>query len=87
MTDENLSLFAPEEIEPWRAEWVDMPEFDQRDLTSWKSVVVHFATPGDMASFSEVVEQNLTGKTRSLWFPQAQIGRLANKRYIHQSAL
>lgn len=75
-------LFGVEEVEPWRREWRGMPEFVQEDLTSWKSIIVHFATPGDLALFAEAIEQNLTPHTRSIWYPGAEIGRMVTKRYI-----
>jgi hypothetical protein len=58
-----------------------MPEFRQEDLTSWKSVIVHFATPGDLAAFADAIDQPMTVRTRSIWYPPAEIGRMANKRY------
>jgi hypothetical protein len=75
-------FFTLDEIEPWRAEWKDMPEFTQQDLTPWKSMLVHFESPGDLARFAVLVEQTLSPRTRSIWFPAAEIGRYANKRYI-----
>jgi hypothetical protein len=81
-TAETGLLFGIEEVEPWRKEWNGMPEFDQRDLTSWKSVVVHFASRSDYEDFQRAIGQQLTPKTRSIWFPPTEIGHLANKRYI-----
>lgn len=75
-------LFDIQDVEPWRREWNGMPEFDMKDLTSRKRLIVHFATLGDMQAFAELVEQKLTPKTQSIWFPPAEIGRYANKRYI-----
>lgn len=80
--EEQFSLLSAEEIEPWRAEWLSMPEFRQEDLTPWKSLVVHFESPGDLAAFATAVGQPLTADTRSIWYPPAEIGRYANKRYI-----
>jgi hypothetical protein len=74
-------LFGIEEQEPWRKEWVGMPEFSQRDLTSVKSIVVHFATMGDYWEFMELIDQKGTPKTRSIWHPAAEIGHFKNKRY------
>ena len=66
------------------AEWSGMPEFTQDDQTSWKQVIVHFNSPEDLAAFSKLIGQNLTPKTRSIWFPEAEIGRLVTKRYVDQ---
>lgn len=68
------------------AEWAGMPEFTQDDQTSWKQVIVHFNTPEDLEAFAKLVGQTLTPKTRSIWFPEAEIGRLVTKRYVNEQS-
>jgi len=63
-------------------EWDGMPEFDQKDLTSWKQLTVHFAKKSDLEAFSKLIEQPLTEDTRSIWFPPAEIVRVAHKVYV-----
>ena len=77
--------FLSELEEEWKIEWRGMPEFSQEDLTPWKSIMVHFEGLSDLREFSELIGQKLTPKTRSVWFPEAEIGRYANKRYINES--
>ena len=84
MADDSM-LFAADDIEPWRRAWHGMPEYNQEDLTPWRSVIVHLATPGDLEAFAACIEQIVTRQTRSLWFPPAEIGHYANKRYIDES--
>lgn len=64
------------------AEWQGMPEFDQQDKTSFKSLIVHFKTQEDVDAFAKLVEQKLTPKTRSIWFPQAEIETCMDKAYV-----
>jgi len=78
---ENLFDSAPD----WAKEWDGMPEFQHDDLEPWASIQVHFANREDMASFSTLVGQTITPKTQSVWFPKAEIGRYANKRYSDES--
>ena len=78
----SLTLF--EYAEPWQEFWQDMPEFVQEDQEPWKSVIVHFAGRADMNAFAELVEQHVGPRTQSLWFPEAEIGRYANKRYADE---
>lgn len=52
-----------------REEWVGMPGFESEDQTAWKSIIVHFAEPKDMQAFAELVNQSMTEKTKSIWFP------------------
>lgn len=62
-----------------------MPEFVQNDLTPVKTIYVHFETLQDMAAFAVLVDQPITTNTRSIWYPEAEIGRFADKRYIDGS--
>ena len=72
--------------EPWRKEWQGMPEFSQEDLTPIASVLIHFATPGDMQAFAELIGQKLTRKTKSVWYPAADSGDTVERvRYAHDA--
>lgn len=65
--------------------WRGMPEFKQEDQTSYQSIHVHFKSAEDRNDFAELVGQKLTEKTRSIWYPEAEIERYADKRYIDES--
>ena len=71
--------------EDWRKEWQDMPEFKQEDLTSVRAIKVHFRSEEDALAFGELIGQKITPKLRSLWFPEAEIRRYADKRYVDES--
>jgi len=62
--------------------WVGMPEFEQNDLTAWKSVILHFKTKADLEKFARLLNQTITEHTRSIWYPPAEIGRYADKAYV-----
>ncbi len=64
----------------WR-EWRGMPEFSQDDLTPVRQIIVNFASLADVKRFAELVEQRVGPKTRSLWYPAAEIGHFKDKRY------
>lgn len=81
-TNENQLTFVDEW---WKAEWQGMPEFTQDDLMPWKSLCINFKSREDMDAFGYLIGQRLTTATRSIWYPQAEIGRIANKRYIDES--
>lgn len=70
--------------EEWKQHWQDMPEFIQKDLTSEKSIIVHFRNKDDRDAFSKLVEQKITYKTQSIWFPKAEIDRIVDKLYINE---
>ena len=62
-------------------EWEGMPEFDQEDATSFKKVIVHFATEAHLQEFARIIGQSLTLKTQSVWHPKAVIETYADKSY------
>lgn len=62
-------------------EWEGMPEFDQKDKTAYKQITVSFASEEDMRNFAALVGQTITEKTRSIWYPEAEIETYADKSY------
>jgi hypothetical protein len=66
----------------WHEHWKGMPEFVQEDLAPVKTIYIHFETREDYQAFAKLVGQTLTMNTRSIWYPEAEIGRTFNKRYI-----
>jgi len=54
------------------AEWQDMPEFNQQDLSPTKQILISFATMGDYQQFQELIGQTLSEKTRSIWYPKRE---------------
>jgi len=63
------------------AEWQDMPEFDQEDLTPHRTLFVHFRNDQDYDTFLKLVEQTGTDKTKSIWFPELEMMQTEKKRY------
>jgi hypothetical protein len=66
----------------WHEHWKGMPEFVQEDLAPVKTIHVHFESREDYEAFAKLVGQTLTMNTRSIWYPEAEIGRTYNKRYV-----
>lgn len=62
-------------------EWEGMPDFDQKDKTSFRHVIVHFKDEDAAKDFFERIEQKDTGNTRSLWFPPQENMETESKRY------
>lgn len=62
-------------------EWEGMPEYSHEDLSPKKSLIVHFSNDKDYSKFQELIEQKLTPKTKSIWFPKAEIETYIDKVY------
>jgi hypothetical protein len=74
-------VFGPDDP---NAEWKGMPECNQDDLSAWKSITVNFQKKEDLDNFSKLISQPLTEKTRSIWYPEAEILRM-NEVYKNES--
>lgn len=70
---------------PWQEEWTGMPEFVQEDLTSFRKIVVHFKNQEDVDAFAALIEQTITPKQPSLWYPKQEFRRAAHLRYVDES--
>ena len=66
----------------WEEHWKGMPEFVQKDLEPFKTIYVHFESRKQMNAFAKLVGQTITLNTRSIWYPEAEIGRFIDKRYV-----
>jgi len=71
--------------EEWKNEWKGMPEFTQEKKNKpYKELTVRFRNMDDLKRFSELINQKLTFKTKSIWFPEISRGLDANKIYINE---
>ena len=57
----------------YQKEWEGMPEFEQKDLSATKQILVSFNSMEDYQKFSKLIKQKLTEKTRSIWYPDRPI--------------
>jgi len=69
-----------EDIDP-ELLWQGMPEYNQKNKTAFQSIHLHFKTKEDVVEFAKLIEQTITESTRSIWYPQIEIERYADKRY------
>lgn len=80
--DENRPFLCKgDEVLDPNGEWTGMPEFEHEDLTSVQRIVMHFKSHEDAVRFGELVGQKVSEKTRSMWYPRAEIGTIADKFY------
>lgn len=66
------------------AEWEGMPEYSQKDKNSFRHIIVHFNSNSDVEQFAKVIGQNLTEKTKSIWFPPQERMDTESKRYDNE---
>lgn len=54
------------------SEWVGMPEYEGEDQSGVKDLIIHFNTMEDYRNFAKLVGQNLSEKTKSIWYPEIE---------------
>jgi hypothetical protein len=75
---QGLLFVAPERFDD---DWQGMPEFAQDDQRPWKTMRVHFRNEADLRAFAILVQQQLTSRTRSCWYPMAEEWHFMDKRW------
>lgn len=79
-----LDIFGNEVVDiinqkEWEKEWQGMPEYKNEELDVL-NIVVHFKTFEDVEKFSKLINQKITKKTKSIWFPS--VFEKFSKRFI-----
>jgi hypothetical protein len=69
---------------PSTNEWVDMPEFVQESKPPFAKIIFRFDSQEDLDEFSKLIDQKLTPKTKSAWYPELERGKNAAKRWIQE---
>ena len=71
------------EDEPfWKKHWVGMPEFIQEDKPPHKRITVSFRNQEDFEEFGKLTGQNMSNKTKSIWYPKLDKDKNTLKRWI-----
>jgi len=83
--DKPQGFLFEEMAEDWRDHWQDMPEFTHENLQPVKSLIMHFATMEDYYEFAKLIDQNCYEKTKSRWYPEADVAENTSWRYISES--
>lgn len=65
-------------------EWSGMPEYENEDLSSHRKVIVHFANEDDAQAFARLIGQELTDKTKVIWFPEQKRTDHASLEYAEE---
>jgi hypothetical protein len=77
-----VSLWAQFDKKWWEDAWQGMPEFISEDLAPWRSINVHFAKQEDVDAFAVLVDQGITELTKWIWYPEAEIQKVNDKRWV-----
>ncbi len=69
LDEDEKEKYSDQGEKEWKKLWKGMPEFEQEDNPTFKTIYVHFRTEEDYKDFAKLVNQNLSIKTKSIWHP------------------
>lgn len=78
----DTSLFEGMPEDEKSTEWRGMPEYDQPENGAVRQIIVSFSRHEDVDEFAKLVGQNITKKTRSLWFPDRERNNVVDLFYV-----
>lgn len=65
-----------------RQEWVGMPEFVAEAPGPDINIKIQFRTEEDKIAFGNMINQKISAKTKSVWWPEREADQNFLKRYI-----
>lgn len=65
-------------------EWKDMPEFVQDSEKPYKLINVRFRNEEDYKAFAKLIGQELSDKTKAIWYPKRIHGADSNLRWVDE---
>ena len=64
--------------------WEGMPEYDNEDISPYKTIKLHFRNDNDIKEFAEIIKQKITQDTRSMWHPKLEREIFKDKEYKNE---
>lgn len=80
----NNPLFEIDDADEYETEWRGMPEFNQPDNGAFRQIIVSFDDQEGVDKFAKLIGQNLTDKTKSLWFPPRPTNKVVDLFYFDE---
>lgn len=80
----NTELFDGLPEDEKETEWRGMPTYDQPENGAVRQIIVNFHNHADVEEFAKLVDQNITKKTRSIWFPYREKNNVVDLFYINE---
>ena len=62
--------------------WEGMPEYENEDLEPYRTLKLHFRNEADVKKFSEMMQQQITDRTKSMWYPQLERETFKDNEYV-----
>jgi len=80
----NNPLFEIDDADEYETEWRGMPDFNQPDNGAFRQIIVSFDDQAGVDAFEALVKQNITNKTKSIWFPPRERNNVQDLFYFDE---
>lgn len=87
LDEEEKEKYTEQEDKEWKKLWKGMPEFEQEDNPTYKTIYVHFRSEEDYQEFAKLIGQNLTEKTKSIWHPHLDRTQNSLLRWVEDESV
>lgn len=78
----NVFEFDEDDGDEHETEWRGMPEFNQPDNSAFRQIIVSFDDQAGVDAFAKAIGQDLTAKTKSVWYPPRPTNKVADIFYF-----
>ena len=78
----NLFNLAGQEDERTPYDWDEMPEFVQEENEAYAKITVRIRSQEDLDEFIKLMDQQITPKTKSIWYPKLDRNRNSLLRWM-----
>jgi hypothetical protein len=64
--------------------WEGMPEYENENITPFRSINVRFRNEKDIKEFCDLIGQKITNETKSIWHPKLKQNDFISEAYISE---
>jgi hypothetical protein len=73
-----------DDLDETETEWRGMPEFEQPDNGAFRQIIISFDDQAGIDAFQALIKQNITNKTKSIWFPPRERNNVVDLFWIDE---
>lgn len=89
MNSDNIDGEDMDEVIEWPPEfyekhWQNMPDYNQPNNSAYRQLIINFEDENAVKAFAELVNQTLTKKTKSIWFPKREQNNVNDLFWIEE---
>lgn len=81
------NLFGIDDRKLWEKEWQNMPEFISEERKDYAEIIVRFRNKKDLKKFSRLINQNLSERTKAIYYPALIPFQRIKHKYINEFSI